>query len=69
MTDSQRNAAAGAFESDVLDNLRHELGDESGDFIAELVNLYLAQGPELLDQMTQAAEGADLDRLAFAATR
>lgn len=53
------DGAAVSWDPAALNRLRAQLGDRDGSMMAEIVTLYLAQGPDLLDQLEVAAASSD----------
>ncbi|MBA2560861.1 MAG: Hpt domain-containing protein [Propionibacteriales bacterium] len=58
---------AGALDRQVLEAMREALDDVSGEFVASLVTVFETQAVELMDEMGEAAQLADAQRVGFAA--
>lgn len=55
------------FDRAPLDEMRASLGDESGEFVAEIIDAFLEQSPGLLESAQEAVAEEDRDRLRFSA--
>lgn len=60
-------APAGALDRYMLERMCEALGDESGDFITGIVAVYESEAIGLVEQLNDAAQDADVQRLGFAA--
>jgi HPt (histidine-containing phosphotransfer) domain-containing protein len=58
---------SGALDPSVLQCLREALDDVSGDFVRELAAVYEIQALLLIEQLSDAAQAADVPRINFVA--
>jgi HPt (histidine-containing phosphotransfer) domain-containing protein len=56
-------SATAVLQIATIESLRHQLGDQGGDIVRGLIDLYLVQAAGLVDQISAAGVAADLEQL------
>jgi HPt (histidine-containing phosphotransfer) domain-containing protein len=64
---SGSSAEAPAWDSKIVEQLRDELDDHDGSVISSILRLYIAETPQILDDLERAANAADGPQLQFSA--
>src|SRR6478609_5884771 len=54
-------SATAVLQITTIESLRHQLGDQGGDIVRGLIDLYLVQAAGLVDQICAAGAAADLE--------